>query len=528
MRRRPAAGGPLADIPAGRPGRALPPVVGVFLGLAVMLAMAASLGSCGVWNRVFPGDNAARTETPAPGGRPSGPASLQVKGGLASGGVAPVESSLTSSFRTVWVASFLDPEPAQKSAAVFRRQGLAAFTVRKTLVEKGLVGGSPIGDYHLVMVGLFGEHKEAEDLGKYLQARAMVTNWQVTGSDDPGEIGQSDAQTAPLVARSDRVVEAAEKKAARPVAPDDPAATGEAFKGLVRGRFVGSYRDYQEARLEAGRLTASGWPASVDSDPSGGGKWYRVVLAEPSDRRDFSAPPAELAAARASAARTEGVVLLVDTSGVKGVWGAKAPAADRRDASACAGYSEAGRLLTGLERLVGYIPERGLLAAVKPVTYREPSSIVDRVTRSARNWWTGDDSDLAEVKSVYGPAIFNRAELMSRVRGLSVSPDPAPLGPALDGLNELAAISGQKIVVLFSEFGLNSSAQETLAAMGRLKGTYGDSLRLLVVYGDTDDAGWRTAEAAAKAAGSGEAWNGCMLLSDNNYFEKFVKSVFRR
>jgi hypothetical protein len=180
-----------------------------------------------------------------------------------------------------------------------------------------------------------------------------------------------------------------------------------------------------------------------------------------------------------------------------------------------------------LERFIGYIPEQGLLAAVKPINFRTPSSLVDRVTRPVRTWWSGDDSEYTEAKTAYGPTIFNRPELMARVRELSVSVDPAPIGPALDRLTELAAISGQKIVILFSEFGLNASAQETIAAMGRLTSTYGSQLRFFVVYGDTDDIGWQTAEQLAKTAGSGEAWNGCLLLADNNYFEKFVKTVFR-
>jgi hypothetical protein len=32
----------------------------------------------------------------------------------------------------------------------------------------------------------------------------------------------------------------------------------------------------------------------------------------------------------------------------------------------------------------------------------------------------------------------------------------------------------------------------------------------------------------AKTAGSGQAWNGCQLLYDNGYFEKFVKAIFSR
>jgi hypothetical protein len=453
---------------------------------------------------------------------------LSVKGTDAVAGVAPSESSLFSDYRTVWVGSFLDPAPAQKAAETFRRKGLASFTVQKTLMDKRLLRDQLIGDYHLVMVGLFGDYEDAENLGKLLQAQGQIVNWQVVPSDNPGEIGQAAAQTEPLQRRSEVVAAAAADKAGQPMSPSAPAVTGDAFKGMVRGRFIGSFRDYQEAKKEAERLSASGWPASVVSDSQGGGMWHRVVLAEPSDRRDFQAPPAELAAARASAASQEGLILLVDTSGVKGVWGAKEPVRDRRDASACAGYSQAGRLYTCLERLVGYVPESGMLASLKNVAYRTPDGIADRLTRPVRNWWSGDDSSLTESPPAYGVSIFNRTGMMSSIRNLRISENSAPIGPALDNLFEAASIPGRKTVILFSEFGRVSSAPETLAALGRLKRVHGDSLRLFVVYGDTDDQGWKLAENMAKAAGAKEAWNGCQLLADNSYFERFVKTVFSR
>ncbi|MDR1111573.1 MAG: hypothetical protein LBP92_13010 [Deltaproteobacteria bacterium] len=497
------------------------------MALALLAGLILAAG-CGLTERMFPSDHAEKPQSQAAAPVEADQASLKVSGGLASDGVAPAESSLFSDLRAVWVGSFLDPEPAAKSVSVFQRLGLASFTVKKTLVSKGLFSGDPIGDYHLVLVGLFGEHADAEALGRRLQAQGLVANWQVVPSDDPGEMGQAQRQTERLSQRAGKVAEAAQGKAGQPLSADAPAATGEAFKNLVEGRFVGSFRDYQRARQEAERLSAGGWPASVVSDPGTGGLWYRVILAQPSDHRDFRAPPGEIERAQASAASQEGLVFLVDTSGAKGVWGRLEPSPDRRDASACAGFSRAGRLMTCLERLIGYIPDTGILVAVKPIGEKAAAGLVDRVVRPVRSLVTGDRTAYTEAKSAYGPAIYNRPDMMARIRALEVGPDPVPMSPALDGLGELAAIPGRKTVIVYSEFGLPSDAEAAVAAMGRLRGQYGDSLRVHVVYGDPDGQGWLMAGNLAKAAGAGQPWDGCRLLADNAYFEKFVKTVFSR
>jgi hypothetical protein len=346
-------------------------------------------------------------------------------------------------------------------------------------------------------------------------------------SQAPQEIGQAVTQTAPLVEKSEQVTAAAQAKASRPLPPEAPVVTGEGFKTLVKGRFVGSYRDVQEAKRQANRLTEAGWPASVVTTSETGGLWYRVYLAEANDHRDYKPNPVEFKTARASAETQEGLVLLMDTSGLKGLWGQKAPNAARTDASACAGYSETGRLLTSIERLVGYIPDATMLMVVKPIAYQEPTNIVDTIVRPLRTWWTKDDSELTNSKTAYGPSIYNRPEVMARIRAMKVSPVVAPVAPAISNLHELASIPGKKTVIMFSEFGDSAGATAALSALGNIKAQYGN-LNFIVVYGDADDLGWQMAENLAKSGGSDDAWDGCRLVSDNSYFEKFVRSVFKK
>lgn len=445
-------------------------------------------------------------------------------------GIAPLNADQRAKFYAVWVGSYLDEDPARRSVAAFQKLGLTSFTVKKTLMEHGtfLRTKRVVGDFFLVLVGLFAQKEDAEILGRRIQAQGLVTKFQVVPSDKPAELDNFQVQTQPLVTQSESVVSFAQEKAGAPLSPKSPVVTGKGFQKLVYGRFVGSYRDIQEAKLEARRLTAAGWPAAVESARDGGGMWYRVYLAQSNDPMDFKTTPAKLEEAKASAMRQLGLVILVDGSGLKGSWGEIKPASDRTDASACAGYSQAGRMLTTLERLVSYIPDNGMLVMVKLMAYKEPKGVVESVTRPVKNWWSNDDSSLSDVKGAFGPAIYNRPEVLKSIRSLKVDIRPVPLAPELENLNDLAAIPGRKTVVLFSDFRSEDKSSKSGSALGGIKGQYGSDLEFIVVYGDTDDAGYRLAMDLAKSGGGGEAFNGCMLLADNAYFERFIKRIFRR
>ncbi|MDR2300999.1 MAG: SPOR domain-containing protein [Deltaproteobacteria bacterium] len=498
----------------------------ILAALVLCLGLAVSCGS------KSSSTSSSSTATGAAGaggsGTPADPLSLGVVGGQAQAGVAPTDSGTRGDYFSVWVGSFLDEPPAKKAVQAFQKQGFASFSVKKTLVDKALLGGRVIGDYYLVMVGLFGDREDAEALGKLLLAQTQITNYQILPSDNPGEMGQAATQTQQLVQTSEKVTQAAVDKAGQPLTPSSPSVTGQAFKSLVKGRYVGSYRDSLQAQREAERLTAAGWPASVATETASGGMWYRVVLAETADHREYKSDPQVVEEARASAANKEGLVFLVDTSGVKGAWGKKEPETNRRDASACAGYSRAGRLRTCLERLIGYIPDSGILVAVKPISEKPAEGMVARVVRPVKTFFGGDETEYTEAKSAYGPVIYNRPDMMARVRSLTMGANPVPISPAFDALTELAAIPGRKTVILYSEFGQTQDGSQAVSALGRLKGQYGGSLRVFVVYGDTDDRGWQLAETLAKTAGTDRAWSGCKLLFDNAYFESFVKTVFSK
>jgi hypothetical protein len=455
-----------------------------------------------------------------------------VEGEKVAAGVAPAASSVKEDFYTVWVASYLDEAPALRSAAVFRGRGLLAFTVKKTLVEKKnlLSFKKPVGDYHLVCVGLFGSLEEAEILGRRLRAQGQVANWQAIGAADPGEMAKAAIQTAPLVSQAEKVTTQAQQQAGRPQPPSAPAVTGEGFKGLVKGRYVGSYRDFYAARTEAERLTAAGWPAAVERATPSGGNWFRVYLTgAATDHRDFEANPRRLARDKAQAATQGGLIFLVDLSGQNGKWGQISPGRSRLEASACAGYSRPGRVLTGLERVIGQIPgETSLMVAVKSVNYAPPEGLIEKVARPVRVWWTEDASEMTEATSAYGPTLFNRSQVTRAIRNLRLDPTPVSLAPAVDRLFEAQSVPGRKTVLLWSDFRWPGVDTEALGAVGRLKAQFGGQLDFLVIYGDADDQGWRLAESLAKAGGGGAAYDGCQILADQDYFRRFINRALGR
>jgi cell division septation protein DedD len=456
---------------------------------------------------------------------------LLVEGDKVTAGVAPADEGKNEAFHAVWVANYLDEPPARRVAEVFQRRGLLAFVVRKTLVEKKnfLSSRKTVGDFYLVCVGLFGARAEAEILGRRLRAQGLIANWQAIGAADPGEMARAAVQVAPQIQQSERVTTEAMKTAGRPLPPTAPAVTGQGFKRLVRGQYVGSFKDIYEARAEAERLTAAGWPASVERTSPTGGNWFRVYLAETGDRRDFEANPARLSRAKAERQAHGGVVFLLDLSGQTGKWGQIPPSESRVEASACAGYSRQGRVLTGVERVIGQIPgDSPLMVGVKSVAYAPPEGLVETVARPVRVWWTNDESELTAAKSVYGPTIFNRPQVTRSLRALKTDPRPVSLAPALDGLYEAREVPGRKVVILWSDFRWEGPDSEILAALGRLKAQYGGQLTVYVVYGDPDDKGLRLAESLAKS-GSGEAaWDGCQLLADQSYFQRFIGQVLAR
>lgn len=428
-------------------------------------------------------------------------------------------------YSSTLVGRYLDLGAAQRLVKRFQEQGLTAFVLEKKLEEQRLLlPDEPVGDFFLVMVGLFGLTEEAENLGQRLLSQGQITGYQVLSVETDAELESIASQNRALDVKAVEVSRKARTRASRPLGPGSPVVTGEAFKKHVYGRYVASYRDSARAQLEAERLTAGGWPASVKAE-SGASMWYRVYLVPAEDSWNWESNEATLKAGLRSAASQPGIIILADMSGLRGKITAVAPKDDRDDASACAGFSEAGRLGTVLSRTIAYIPETSYTAALVPVNPyhgEEWWKVVDRVEA----WWSGK-ARIPETVAVYGPTIFDRPAMEGAVARLEATEERASLALGLASVYyDLSNIPGRKVLVVFSEFLGLDKPEDVRAMVGRLKSAIGN-LDIVFVYGDTGGYGHDLAQELAKEFGSGKAWDSCRLITNNAYFEQYVKDIFR-
>lgn len=464
-----------------------------------------------------------------------GPLALEVPGPLEDGSNIDPQSydgsvadrdwsrQLRGSFRSAMVGRYLDPDPARRLAGELRSRGISAFVLTKMFEESKRLGSDPVGIFYVVMAGLFGQTADADFLGQRLRAEGVIKDFRTLAVDDPGEIQSVRSQNQALYSQGEKVSRDSRDRAAKPLAPTSPAESGAAFKKQVYGRYVGSYRDPLEAREVARKMSGSGWSASVERD----GQWNRVYLAPTEDHRDFKADEKVLREARRSAARQSGLFIVADLSSLKGSFNPETPSKSRDDASACAGFSEAGRLAAALNRTIIYVPEGSFTAALIPVL--PESSRWAEIKQKVKDIW-GDDKEVSPPPgtAAYGPSIYRRPEMEAAISRLSPSPNPASLARHLPPLSrDLAGVPGTKIVIVFSEFVGPDTDEELLKALASLKDQFGSSLRAVFVYGDTNGRGYLLSQRLAKEAGGHEAWDACRLLADNAYFERYIKSIFQ-
>lgn len=432
-----------------------------------------------------------------------------------------LDKSFSGLYSSALVGRYLDEAPAVRRAGELRARGIQAFVLKKQVRESRFLKSNPVGDFYMVMAGVFSAKQDADNLGQRLRAEGVVRDYRILPVDDPGEIKSTDLQNTELYAQSGELSRQIKERAAKPLEPDSPVVTGEAFKKHVRGRYVGSFKDPLAAREEARRLSQGGWSASVESQ----GGWYRVYLAPTEDTRDFKADPARLKSARSSAESQIGLFFVVDLSRLRGSIEPTSPNAGRTDASACAGFSEAGRLVTAVRRAMIYIPESSYTVALSPV---EPPAKMDwrDIAAKIQKWWD-DEKTRPSRRAIYGPAIFNRPEMEKALSRMQPSERPGSLALGLtEAAIDFDSASGRKILLVFSEFKSKEKEEDIRQALSRLKSAYG-GLDPIFIYGDTDKAGYELAQNLAKENAGDEAWDSCRLLADNAYFERFIKRIFK-
>jgi hypothetical protein len=351
-------------------------------------------------------------------------------------------------------------------------------------------------------------------------AEELITDFQVVTLEDPGEVEATAAQTRRVEQEGDKTAQAVRVRAAAPLKSTSPAVTGEGYKRNIYGRYVGSYKDPLEAREHARTLTAGGWEASVRTEGYGGGRWYRVYLAPSSDPRDLKADEEVVREAIASAADNMALVFLADLTSTAGQIGRPGPAPDRRDASACAGFSQAGRLGAILSRTIIYVPDIALMTTLIPAVLDDPK--IKEMPERLADWWEGRERRPRKL-AAYGPTFFNRQAMERAIVQLQADSRPGSLVPALkSAAAPLASQPGRKVLLIFSDFIGTTKPAEVQAALADMRAGF-PSLDIFIIYGDPNGAGYRVAQNLAE----GQAWDGCLLLHDNAYFEKYIKAIFK-
>jgi hypothetical protein len=139
------------------------------------------------------------------------------------------------------------------------------------------------------------------------------------------------------------------------------------------------------------------------------------------------------------------------------------------------------------------------------------------------DWWEGRERRPRKL-AAYGPTFFNRQAMERAVVQLQADSRPGSLVPALkSAAAPLASQPGRKVLLIFSDFMGTAKPAEVQAALADMRAGL-PSLDVFIIYGDPNGAGYRLARNLAEG---GEAWDGCLLLHDNAYFEKYIKAIFK-
>ncbi|MEW6263811.1 MAG: OmpA family protein [Thermodesulfobacteriota bacterium] len=394
-------------------------------------------------------------------------------------------------FFSLQVGSRPSAQDAAQAVAAFKALGLEAFSRYEDTDGRGRG--------HRVYVGLTAEKREAEELAQNLRNQGLISNYRIVEMADPN------ISTPKPASRSGRAaIDSSSRNSDRNLS---------SFQRLVSGRFVGSFRDREQAAVEAEGLTRSGWPASVSEEKVQGVMWYRVYLLAPGGR-DYSGEPV--------AAEPSGVELMADMSEPGRGLNSK-PQAD--EPSRCPGFTRRGAKIALLRAINDAVPERPSLAALRELALEPLDKTADYLAalrERASNLGRLNPAD--HTRLAWGVLAYDRSGLDKAMDRLRSGDGPAPLVWALAAAEtDLEAMKGRKTLIIVSDFNQPWAAEDPVAKAGRLKARYGENLCLSVLYLEADAAGVKLAEDLAQAGGCGRAHDGCRALADKSSLESLFQ-----
>ena len=395
------------------------------------------------------------------------------------------------------VSSHLTANEAQRTVATLQGLGLEAFSRYEAVGNSGM--------WHRVYVGKYNTEKDADDFGKYLTERGLITDYQVTNMSGMHKIAAPD--TPNEVLQDPNYV------------PPTP------FKRLVYGRYVGSFKYKHIAEQEAEGLTQGGWPATVQTENVNGTLWYRVYLVPPRGRYQEASSGGLLKKGRYK----PGFSIIADMSNTSKVyWTPETKESPDRwaEPSRCGGYSKRGAKLAILRKINEAVPNTPMLAALRHLGYKPaqgPTDISPILQKLGLE--KGRKNDYTRL--AWGVADYDRKWYGWAIDRLQPSGSTASIGDGLAASNrELLVIKGRKALIMVSDFTLRYNSTDPIEVAKKLKKQHGDDFCIYTIYVDSDEEGMKRARDIALAGGCGNFYDGCRLLTDKVYFGQMIGEIF--
>jgi OOP family OmpA-OmpF porin len=263
-----------------------------------------------------------------------------------------------------------------------------------------------------------------------------------------------------------------------------------AFRESVDGSYVGSYRDQDQAERQAKGLSQRGWPAYVEEGRVQDVVWHRVYLRPQNSGQ--------------GGGQTHLVEIVADVSRTVPQLELGQPIPEL-----CLGLTKFQVLMSVLRKLATVTSGRKVNMALRSTGF-------ERFARESLY------SNL-----LWGPGPYREGGLSPALETLGPSRSFAPLDYAIAAADdEFSARPGTKHLVMVSDFMVMEGFGSPLNRALELKHKYGPDLCLTTIYVGADNQGVRLARDMAQFGECGNVYDGCLLLSDQAYFDTLVRNVF--
>lgn len=180
-----------------------------------------------------------------------------------------------------------------------------------------------------------------------------------------------------------------------------------------------------------------------------------------------------------------------------------------RETFQCSGYTKLEAIFTILKRLNTKIPDLDYQAALRQFAYKRA--------------WTRKDY----TKLVYEPQRYDRKAFHTAISELTPSDAITPLGWAIAAAEEdLMAMPGKKALIIISDFKKNHDFGGPMSRARSAAIKMGDDLTIYTINVGFTNAENQLAREVAEVTKGGITYNGCKLMTDEEYFDNMTAQIF--